>query len=74
VCMARLNVYVPDDLARAAREAELNVSALTQSALVDALAPLATNKWLASLPITKSGATHEQVMRALDAAREEFGA
>jgi len=74
VCMARINVYVPDDLARAAREAGLNVSSLTQAALKNALAPHATNAWLKSLTPTKSGATHEQVMESLDAAREEFGA
>jgi post-segregation antitoxin (ccd killing protein) len=74
VCMARINVYVPDELARAAREAGLNVSSLTQAALKNALAPHATNAWLRSLTPIQTGATHEQVMEALDAARDEFGA
>jgi len=41
--MARVNVYLPDDLAKAARHEELSVS-------------------------------HEEVIEAIDAAREELGA
>lgn len=74
VCMARLNVYVPDELAAAARAAELNVSALTQAAIDRALAAKATNDWLASLSREPTGVTHDQAMAALDEAREEFGA
>lgn len=74
VCMARLNVYVPDDLARSAREAGLNVSALTQAALTGALAQHATSRWLASLPRTGAGPSHDAVIDALDAAKEELGA
>ena len=74
VCMARLNVYVPDELAKAARAAGLNVSALTQAALDRALAAKATNDWLASLSREPTGVTHEQAMAALDEAREELGA
>ena len=74
VCMARLNVYVPDDLATAARAAGLNVSALTQSAITQALARGATDVWLASLPKTGTGPSHEEAMEALDAARDELGA
>jgi post-segregation antitoxin (ccd killing protein) len=74
VCMARLNVYLPDDVAEAAREAGLNVSALTRSAVTQALAKQATDRWLASLPRTGNGPSHEDAMEALDAAREEFGA
>lgn len=73
--MARLNVYVPDDLAARAREAGLNVSSLTQQALVSALASEATDTWLSSLP--RSGSkpvTAEAVLDALDAARDELGA
>lgn len=70
--MARLNVYVPDDLARRAREAELNVSALTQSALVAALTPGVTDAWLAGLPAKGQGVSHAQAMRALDEARDEL--
>ena len=74
VCMARLNVYVPDDQAKAARAAGLNVSALTQAAIDRALAAKATNDWLASLSREPTGVTHEQAMAALDEAREELGA
>ena len=73
--MARLNVYVPDDLATRARQAGLNVSALTQQALADALAADATDAWLRSLP--KPPATPiavEDVLAAIDGAREELGA
>ncbi|MDT0203828.1 type II toxin-antitoxin system CcdA family antitoxin [Nocardioides sp. AE5] len=70
--MARLNVYVPDELAARAKEAGLNVSALTQEALTQALATSATTRWLAALP---KGPTvdHEAIIAALDEAREEFG-
>jgi len=74
VCMARLNVYLPDDVAQAARDAGLNVSALTRAAVTEALARQATDLWLASLPRTGNGPSHEDAMEALDAAREELGA
>jgi post-segregation antitoxin (ccd killing protein) len=74
VCMARLNVYVPDELAAAAREAGINVSALTQRALTEALSRNATDAWLAELRPGKSSATHDDVLAALDTARDEFGA
>jgi post-segregation antitoxin (ccd killing protein) len=44
--MARVNVYLPDDLAGAARGAGLNVSALTQDAVRSALAARRTDAWL----------------------------
>lgn len=47
--MARVNVYLPDELAAGARTAELNVSALTQDAVRQALAARATDAWLDSL-------------------------
>ncbi|QGK71860.1 antitoxin [Allosaccharopolyspora coralli] len=71
--MTRMNVWVPDDLAARAREARLNVSALTQAAIAAELARTATDAWLATLPAPR-GLTHEASMRALDDAREEFGA
>ncbi|MGH3458778.1 type II toxin-antitoxin system CcdA family antitoxin [Aeromicrobium sp.] len=72
--MARLNVYVPDELAKAARAAGLNVSALTQAAIDRALAAAATNDWLNSLPRgNTTGVTHEQAMAALEEARDELG-
>ena len=47
--MARLNVYVPDDLAAQVRAAELNVSRISQDALRAALASRAVDSWLDSL-------------------------
>ncbi|MGH3097913.1 MAG: type II toxin-antitoxin system CcdA family antitoxin, partial [Streptosporangiales bacterium] len=43
VCMARLNVWVPDELASEARSAGLNVSAVTQAALAAELSSHATD-------------------------------
>lgn len=72
--MARINIYVPDELARAAKEAGLNVSRLTQAALSDALAATDTDRWLASMPEPPSThISHLDAMAALDAAREELG-
>lgn len=73
MCMARINVYVPDDLASAARDAGLNVSALTQRALSEELSRSKTDHWLAAVTITGAGPTHDQVIAALDAARDELG-
>lgn len=72
--MSRVNVYLPDDLADAARAAGLNVSGIAQEALKAALAERDTNNWLDSLarmPPTK--ATHAEVVDAVRAAREEMG-
>lgn len=44
--MARVNVYLPDDLAADARGAGLNVSALTQDAVRQELAARRTDVWL----------------------------
>jgi post-segregation antitoxin (ccd killing protein) len=71
--MARLNVYVPDELAEEARSAGLNVSALTQDAIRATLAAGSTDAWLATLPSGRARtATHDAVMDALDAARAEM--
>lgn len=75
VCMSRLNVWVPDELASEARAAGLNISALTRAAIESELAGRATDEWLESLPEPRSdGPSDEDVLRALDEAREEFGA
>ena len=75
VCMARLNVYVPDELAQRAKSAEVNVSALVQAALADELDRQATDEWLATVPIRTSGAvvSSADVVDAVHAARDEFG-
>lgn len=72
--MARLNVYVPDDLAAQARERGLNVSALTRAAIVAELENSATDAWLEGLGTDGTDARHEVVLDALDAARDELGA
>ena len=61
------------DLAERAREAELNISAVARSTLEEELSRAATNAWLdevAKLPPT--GVTHEQLISALDAVRDEM--
>lgn len=48
-CMARVNVYLPDELAAQVREADVNVSALTQEALQTELPePVPTRGWIPS--------------------------
>lgn len=47
--MARVNVYLPDDLAEEARDAGLNVSGLAQDAIRDALALRSAEAWLAGV-------------------------
>ncbi len=71
--MARLNVYVPDELASRVREAEINVSAVTRSALEEELARRSTNAWLEELrKLPPAGVRHDEVIAALDAARDEY--
>jgi len=71
--MARVNVYLPDDLATRVKEADLNVSAITQKALEAELVGRATNAWLAEIRrLPPSGVTHDEVIAALDAARDEY--
>ena len=74
VCMARVNVYLPDDLAERAKLAGVSISAVTQDALRSALAAMDTDTWLDRLD-RHSGAQveHERVLAALDEAREDFG-
>ena len=72
MCMARLNVYVPDALADAARKAGLNVSALTREAITAAVARSATDSWLETLRDHSRPIDHDVAIRALDEAREEL--
>lgn len=72
--MARLNVYVPDELAERARERGLNVSALTQAAIRAELDDSATDAWLETLGPRNTRARHDDVLDAIDAARDELGA
>lgn len=72
VCMARLNVYVPDELAERAKAADLNVSALAQAAIADELQRQAMDSWLGALPAPRGTVSHRTVLEALDGAREEL--
>lgn len=73
MCMARVNVYLPDELAARAREKGLNVSAVTRSALEAELAGDAASEWLARVEALPSlDVEHDEVLTALDAARDEL--
>ena len=76
VCMARVNVYLPDDLAERVKLAGVSISAITQDALRSALAALDTDAWLDGLELLGSRADieHDRVLAAIDEAREDFGA
>ncbi len=69
--MPRVNVYLPDDLAAAARAAGLNLSSLTQDAIRRELAARTTDAWLATLDPAPSQVSHDEALAAVDAAREE---
>jgi post-segregation antitoxin (ccd killing protein) len=72
--MARVNVYLPDELANAARSAGLNVSNVTQEALRRELASRTTAAWLLQLQkLPPTEIEHDEALRALDAARDESG-
>lgn len=73
--MARVNVYLPDDLAEEVRAADLNVSKIAQEALTTELRRRRTKEWWARIDRLKPiEIPHEEVLKALDEAREEFGA
>lgn len=71
--MARVNVYLPDELAQEARAAGLNISRLAQEALSETLTQNATDRWLEDLEeMPRVNVPHSRVMQALDEAREDF--
>jgi post-segregation antitoxin (ccd killing protein) len=73
--MARVNVYLPDELAERARAAGVNISGITQEAIRHALASIETDRWLDRLEaLPAREVAHERVICALDEARDEFGA
>lgn len=72
--MARVNVYLPDDLAAQVRDADVNVSAVTQEALRRELDSRCTDAWLDEVAHLKQiDLPREVVETALDAGRDEFG-
>ena len=71
--MARINVYVPDDLAKQAKSAGLNVSGLTQEALRSALATTRVNEWLDGISSMRpTGIDHASVAAAVSEAKDEI--
>ncbi|MGH9104018.1 MAG: type II toxin-antitoxin system CcdA family antitoxin [Acidimicrobiales bacterium] len=72
--MARVNVYLSDDLAEEARAAGLSVSGILQEALRRELAGRRTTAWLETIrDLPRSGVTHDEAIDALDTARAEAG-
>lgn len=72
--MARVNVYLPDDLAERAKAAGVSISALTQDALRSALATSDTDRWLDRLEqLPEHDVSHDVVLRTLDDVRDDFG-
>lgn len=72
--MARVNVYLPDDLVERVRAAGLNVSNVAQTALRRELDRRRSLDWLgrvSSLP--RTSVSHAEALDAVDAARSEFG-
>jgi hypothetical protein len=72
--IARVNVYLPDELAQKARAAGLNVSKVTRQALSNTLAQSETNRWLDHLDcLPRVEVSHRRVIDAIDEARAELG-
>ena len=70
--MARVNIYLPDELAADAKAAGLNVSQVAQRALRAELSGRRTTEWLATLDRRpERTVSHEDALAALDAARAE---
>jgi post-segregation antitoxin (ccd killing protein) len=71
--MARVNVYLPDDLAAEAKAAGLNVSNLTQEALRSALAADRVDEWLDDIAAMRPlGINHRVVAAAVTSAKDEL--
>ncbi|HYN33413.1 MAG TPA: type II toxin-antitoxin system CcdA family antitoxin [Ilumatobacteraceae bacterium] len=71
--MARVNVYLPDQLAAQAKDAQLNVSALTQDAIRSTLAAAATDAWLAGLAeLDRPDIDPETVARSIAETKDEL--
>lgn len=71
--MARVNVYLPDELAAEAKAAGLNVSSLTQEALRSALATRRVDEWLDGVVSMRPlGISHQRVIDAVAAAKDEL--
>ena len=75
MCMARVNIYLPDDLATRARAAGLNVSGIAQEALERELCIRATDQWLDSLRDRPRGPEipRQELEQIMDEVRVESG-
>jgi len=73
--LGRVNIYLPDELAREARAAGLNISGVAQDALRRALGSVSTDRWLDELGerVGVHEVSHERVIAAIDDARRELG-
>lgn len=72
--MARVNVYLPDDLAEEVRHAAVNVSGITQAALREELDARRTTAWLDRVgKLVPTDVAHAEVVDALDEVRAEAG-
>ena len=71
--VTRLNVYLPDDLAAQAKEAGLNLSAVTQAAVRQTLAARSTDSWLSATlhSVSTSTVAHKRALEAIDEVRDE---
>ena len=71
--VTRLNVYLPDDLAAQAKEAGINLSAITQKAVRQTLAARSTDSWLSAAlqSVSTSTVTHDRALDAIDEVRDE---
>lgn len=75
VCIARVNVYLPDELNERAKAAGLRISVVTQDALRSVLDAYDTDRWLDSLDrLPGVEVSHDEVIAAVDDARAELGA
>ncbi len=71
--MARVNIYLPDELAEAAKATGLNVSRLTQEAIRRKVRTRTLDRWLertATLP--DPGMGPETVAQEMSAAKDEL--
>lgn len=71
--MARVNVYLPDDLAAEAKALDLNVSGLTQKAMRAAIAAGRVDEWLDGVAAMRPlGIAHADVAGAMELAKSEL--
>ena len=71
--MAKVTIYMPDDLLAEAKDAELNISGLAQNAVVAALRSAKTDAWLEELRRRpRSTVRSEDVDRTLREVRDRW--